>query len=96
MLIRTQSRYGTLASPLMNDLLVEICRRIQLTKTQDQEVREHYAAVADWLGEPGSYLEDLDIHISPQGVSKPAHDHPSYWKTRTRPGRCLLIQEYNL
>lgn len=85
MLIRTQSLYGTLASPLMNDLLVEICRRIQLTKTQDQEVREHYAAVADWLGRPGSYLEDFDIHIFPQGSQN--------LRTTTRP---IGKQEHDL
>jgi hypothetical protein len=67
MITENRPQYGTLANIMLNELLTEICQRIQLTKTQDAEIRQHYAAVSDWLGRAGSPLEGMDIHIYPQG-----------------------------
>jgi hypothetical protein len=53
------------------DVLLElICLRIQLTATQDQLAREHYAAVSNWLSRVGSPVRLLSPHIYPQGSQR--------------------------
>ncbi|MEQ1828696.1 MAG: cyclic GMP-AMP synthase DncV-like nucleotidyltransferase [Pirellula sp.] len=53
------------------DALLEIvCVNLQLTETQDQRARGHYAAVANWLSREGSPLREFSPHIFPQGSQR--------------------------
>lgn len=58
------------ATSSLNTLLELICVQIQLTETQDQAARSHYAAVADWLSREGSVLREFSPHIFPQGSQR--------------------------
>lgn len=56
-----------LGSAWIDDLLVRICVRLQLTRTQYQEAERHYIHVGEWLGEAGSPLAPFKPEIFPQG-----------------------------
>lgn len=58
------------ANHALDALLELICLRIQLTATQDQRARDHYAAVANWLAREGSPLHRFAPHIFPQGSQR--------------------------
>lgn len=58
------------ANHALDALLELVCVRLQLTRTQDERVRGHYKAVADWLAEDGSPLRDYFPHIFPQGSQR--------------------------
>lgn len=54
----------------LDGLLELVCVQIQLSNTQDQRARNHYAAVAEWLSREGSPLRQLNPHIFPQGSQR--------------------------
>lgn len=58
------------ANHALDGLLELVCVQIQLSTTQDQKARDHYAAVADWLSRDGSPLRQLSPHIFPQGSQR--------------------------
>jgi hypothetical protein len=51
----------------VNDLLQNICRKVQLTKTQFKFAEERYHAVSDWLSRETSFLSKVKLNIFPQG-----------------------------
>jgi hypothetical protein len=51
----------------VDDLLQNICKKIQLTKTQYKLAEERYRAVADWLSKESSSIRNVKIDIYPQG-----------------------------
>lgn len=56
-----------LPNPDLDFLLEEVARALQLTPDQYRLAGEHYAAVAEWLGAPGSPLAAYRPWIYPQG-----------------------------
>lgn len=55
---------------LLEVQLDEICRRLQLSRTQFDEAKEKYEAVADWLSRETSPLAHLEPSIFPQGSAR--------------------------
>jgi hypothetical protein len=51
----------------VNDLLQNICRKVQLSQTQLKLAEERYLAVADWLSKETSLLCNSKLTIYPQG-----------------------------
>lgn len=51
----------------LDELVVEICRTLQITETQFKDAEAHYQAVGMWLRETGSPLFTLRPVIYPQG-----------------------------
>jgi hypothetical protein len=58
-------------SNLTLDALLElVCVELQLTESQDQLARSHYAAVSNWLSRDGSSLHRFGPHVFPQGSQR--------------------------
>ena len=51
----------------LDELVVEVCRTLQITETQFKEAEGHYQAVGRWLRAPESPLASLGPVIYPQG-----------------------------
>ncbi|MCA9031662.1 MAG: nucleotidyltransferase [Planctomycetaceae bacterium] len=58
------------ANHTLDTLLELLCIQLQLTKTQDSRVRDHYRAVTNWLAAEGSPLRGFSPHIFPQGSQR--------------------------
>lgn len=51
----------------LDDLLTRICRKLQITKTQEELAAGRYGSVSDWLSRPESPFAQADTNIYPQG-----------------------------
>lgn len=60
------ARFPFAATPL-DQALHLICAQMQLTKTQRQQVEDHYKAVSDYLAREGGPLDGFGLDIYPQG-----------------------------
>jgi hypothetical protein len=52
---------------VLDDLLLRICRPLQLSEAQYALARSHYGTICDWLGDTGSILNSFAPDLYPQG-----------------------------
>jgi hypothetical protein len=52
---------------LLDDLLIRICHRLQLSRTQYELAKQHYEAICGWLNAENSPLLVVDPDLYPQG-----------------------------
>src|SRR5262245_45844429 len=57
----------TTVSQQLSDLLLRICRSLQITATQHKAAEDHYNAIGSWLADPRSGLYRFRPQIYPQG-----------------------------
>jgi|SRR5579884_2070734 len=52
---------------LLDDLLIRICHRLQLSRTQYESAKQHYEAICGWLNAESSALLAFHPDLYPQG-----------------------------
>lgn len=51
----------------LNKILRELTENLDLTDTEEENIRKSYKAVGEWLSDENSSLKDYDVEIRPQG-----------------------------
>ena len=51
----------------LEEILQELAQNLDITESEDEDIRKSYEAVGTWLSDESSPLKDYDVEIRPQG-----------------------------
>ena len=51
----------------LEEILQELAQNLDITESEDEDIRKSYEAVGTWLSDKSSPLKDYDVEIRPQG-----------------------------
>ena len=51
----------------LEEILQELAQNLDITESEDEDIRKSYEAVGTWLSDESSSLKDYDVEIRPQG-----------------------------